>query len=76
MSDKHDPKRRYFDFDPRQGYPAGDALYFECTACGGSMPSLPPESTQCACGNLAIDVDYGRVSVRDHSKMQIFSEDP
>jgi hypothetical protein len=64
--------RRYMDFDPKAGYPAGESIYFECGRCGNILCSLPSDSVVCSCGNVAIDVDYGRVSVKEHSQFKVF----
>lgn len=72
-----DPKRRvYFSFDPANGYPAGENVYYECERCGGVLKSLPEDSVHCECKNIIIDADYGRVSVKDHSLMRAFSIKP
>ena len=66
--------RVYHSLDPSAGYPAGSDLSYECRQCGGSVPSLPERSVGCSCGNVFIDVDYGRVCIRDHNKVRLFSE--
>lgn len=76
MTDYATGRRRYVDYDPKAGYPAGSALYYECLQCGYVMPSLPQDSMNCHCWNIGIDIDYGRVVVRDHSLMRIFEALP
>lgn len=66
-------RRQYFSFNPASGYPAGENIYYECGGCGGVLKSRPEDSVHCECRNIMIDADYGRVSVRDHSLMKIFS---
>ena len=68
-------ERTYRRFDPKQGYPAGEGLFYECTLCGDVIPSLPPDNTRCRCRNVAIDVDYGRMSVDDIGACRLFSVD-
>jgi hypothetical protein len=70
MSDK---KRTYIDFDPKTGYPAGDHLFYECHQCHEILPSSPPDSTYCKCWNIMIDIDYGRITIRDHKLAKLFS---
>jgi hypothetical protein len=65
-------QRSYVPFDPRSGYPTGDNLYYECTICGDTLPSLPEDGIGCSCRNIFIDVDAGRMSVRDDSKIKLF----
>jgi len=62
-------------FDPQQGYPAGDALFYECLNCGTIIPSLPPDSTACRCGNVSLDVDYGRLSIKEHAVARLLAVD-
>ena len=62
------------EFDPRQGFPAGKFLFYECGICGDTMPSMPDRTTACACRNVVIDVDAGRISVKDESKLRLFEE--
>lgn len=72
--DKIEKKRIYQTFDSQKGYPAGKNLYYECAKCGDVIPSLPTDSISCKCRNIHIDVDYGRVSIKDHKFMKVFSE--
>lgn len=67
--------RRYISFDPNAGYPTGRNLYYECFVCGDELPSIPPEPVSCSCRNIHIDVDYGRMAVKDHSKIRLYASD-
>jgi len=67
--------KTYISFDPSAGYPAGRTLFYECQSCGETIPSLPKESIGCRCRNILIDVDYGRVSIKDHQHVKLFSVD-
>jgi hypothetical protein len=67
-----DRKRIEVPFDPSVGYPFGNNLYYECLKCGVIIPSSPKDCIQCACGNIRIDPDYGRVGVKDSRLMKIF----
>jgi hypothetical protein len=69
-------RRIYQPFDPAFGYPAASHIFYECLRCGDISPSRPDRSIYCKCRNLAIDIDYGRVSVEDHSLFKIFTEKP
>jgi len=64
--------RQYVEWDPRKGYPAGPDLFYECGLCGDVIPSLPENADACRCGNVSVDADAGRVSVRDNEKLRIF----
>jgi hypothetical protein len=66
-------KRNYHQFDPASGYPAGENFFYECLKCGEILPSLPKDSIMCSCKNIAIDVDYGRVSIKDNKLVKLFS---
>ena len=64
--------RRYQSFNSQHGYPAGKNLFYECTKCGDVIPSMPDDSITCSCGNIRIDIDYGRVAVSDEICMKVF----
>ena len=53
------PNRQYFTFDPNLGYPAGDAVYYECTKCDTLIASLPEDSTTCQCFNIMMTLATG-----------------
>ena len=65
-------KRQYVSFDPKHGSPVGDDLFDECAKCGDLLPSLPPHTIGCRCGNILIDSDAGRLSILDHSAARLF----
>ncbi len=69
-------ERTYHSFNPKKGYPVGKSLYYECTKCGDVIPSLPKDSVSCTCRNIHIDVDYGRMAVKDDNFVKLFSENP
>lgn len=62
-------------FNPEHGYPAAEGLFYECMTCGTMIPSLPPDSTSCRCHNISIDVDYGRLSIKNHDEARLFAVD-
>lgn len=66
-------KKTYISYDSNSGYPIGEYLFWECTRCGGIVPSMPPNSTHCWCDNIAIDVDCGRIGFDDESKVRLFT---
>ena len=66
-------QKRYISFDPAEGYPTGDDLFYECLTCGQSLPSWPKKNGSCECRNIRIDVDYGRIAINDHAKIRLFS---
>jgi hypothetical protein len=57
--------------DFSQGYPTGAALYYECLACGDFVPSFPDRPMGCQCGNIFMDVDAGRLSVKDGQRLRL-----
>jgi hypothetical protein len=46
-------------------------LYYRCTDCGDTIPSVPKDSIGCKCGNVFIDKDYWRLVVVDFGKFEI-----
>ncbi|BCM92853.1 hypothetical protein IAD21_04737 [Abditibacteriota bacterium] len=67
------PNRAYVNWTPRDGWPRGPFLHYECTLCGGVVPSKS-RSTQCQCGNVSADGE--RIGVKDVSKVRLFEERP
>ncbi len=64
--------RQYIEFDPRKGYPAGPDLFYECGLCGDVIPSIPENAAACRCGNVRVDTDGGRASIKNDEKLRIF----
>ena len=65
-------KRKYLPDDFSMGYPAGEAIWYECLVCGSVVPSMPKNAAACKCRNIIVDADAGRVSVRDLSRMRAY----
>lgn len=65
-------------FDPKAGYPAGPRIRYECGACGAGVPSMPgpDDPWRCTCGNVNVDGDAGRVSVKDHAELSVIEVEP
>lgn len=61
---------KYFSLDHSAGYPKEPSIWFEFAVCGGKLPSDPPSSIACKCRNIIVDVDAGRVAVKDRSSMR------
>ena len=59
------------DADFSHGYPTGAALFYECLACGDFVPSFPEHPAGCQCDNVLIDVDAGRLSVKDNRRIRL-----
>lgn len=66
-------KKIYHQFNTDSGYPAGNNLFYECLRCGEIIKSLPDDSVMCSCGNITIDVDYGRISIKEDNLVKLFS---
>ena len=64
--------RKYLNTDFSKGYPAGDDISYECDVCGDTLPSKPMHSVACKCRNMIIDVDAGRVAVKDTSQVRVY----
>jgi hypothetical protein len=73
MANSEKQKRMYQTFDPAAGYPAGEGFFYECVKCGDSISSAPKDSMGCKCKNIFIDVDYGRISIKDHKAAKLFT---
>lgn len=56
-------------YDPRKGYPGRIGLSYRCPLCGEIIPSSPPTSMTCGCGNLYIETGVLRVKNPDLQPM-------
>ena len=65
-------RRRYIRFNPALGYPGGPQYYYECLLCGDVVPSIPPKPANCRCCNIIVDIDAGRMNIRDHTNARLF----
>ncbi len=74
VRDDQNSKREYRAFDPNSGYPTGPDLFYECLRCGRVLLSSPAECIQCDCRNIVIDVDYGRIAIRDVAQARLFAK--
>jgi hypothetical protein len=64
--------RKYINFDPPAGFPAGASIRYECGICADSLPSMPQHAVACKCRNIVVDVDAGRVSVKNLEQMKAY----
>lgn len=64
--------REYLTLNPEEGYPIGSDLFYECLTCNETVPSMPRGNAHCKCRNIMLDVDFGRISIRDNSKIKLF----
>jgi hypothetical protein len=67
--------KTYVDFDPQAGYPRSADLYYECQECDTIVPSMPSDNCHCRCFNVRIDVEAGRMAVRDRSHVRLVRMD-
>lgn len=56
-------------FDCSKGWPTGSNLFYRCPSCGDVLPSHSEGNSRCSCRSLRIDVDYGRLSADDETKV-------
>lgn len=67
--------KNYLPIDPVRGYPAGDSIIYECLSCGDTLQSIPSHAVACKCRNVIVDVDAGRVTVKDANKFRVYELD-
>jgi hypothetical protein len=67
-------KRHYIKPDFKKGYPGDKNIFYECQICKDIINSCPSESVECKCGNVMIDVGFGRMAINDESKVKVFEE--
>jgi hypothetical protein len=64
-------KKVVIPFNFSTGFPTAVDLYYECLICGDMVQSHPQDNTHCKCENVFIDMEAGRVAVRDESQVQL-----
>lgn len=65
--------RRYHSLNPKNEYPANEALFYECSRCGDIICSSSSDYAECKCKNVTIDPDGGGLSIKDASQVKLFS---
>jgi hypothetical protein len=63
--------REYLEYDPKQGWPAGADLFYECQRCKKILRSTPDINEWCECFNICIDIDAGRLAAKDESLVKL-----
>ncbi len=66
------PNRAYINWRPRDGWPRGPFLNYECALCGASVGSKQTRETQCKCGNVF--VGPGQIGAKDETKIRLYEE--
>jgi hypothetical protein len=69
------PSRNYLPHDPAAGHPAGAQLRYECRLCGCTVASMPAHVEACACGNVFVDRDAGRVAIAVPDETAVYEGD-
>ena len=46
--------------------PAGGDIYYLCSLCGDRIESIPIHGAACECRNIIVDVDAGRISIKNY----------
>ena len=67
-------KRNYIKPDFSKGYPGDINIFYECQVCKEIINSRPAESVECKCENIRIDPGFGRMAIKDESKVKVFEE--
>jgi len=68
------PNRAYIHWTPRDGWPRGPFLRYECALCDEALPSKTSVLLRCECGNLFIDARS--IGADDESKVRLFEDRP
>lgn len=54
-------------FNPQASNPIGPGIFYECRSCGDRLDSGASHAIACRCRNLILDIDAGRISVKNPS---------
>lgn len=66
--------KKYVEFIKKEGFPAGNKTFYECTICHSVITSVPEFFISCKCSNIEVDATAGRVIVKDKKSFKIFVE--
>lgn len=58
-----------YDIDVEK--PKGLSFYYKCEFCRVILPSNPDEPCECACGNIVLDPEMFKMSVRNYKKFTV-----
>ena len=62
-------------YDFKNGYLTGVDLFYRCKLCDAVLSSQPDDSLGCVCGNIFIDIDYARISVKCNNDIELLKID-
>lgn len=68
--------RECLKVDVSKGFPAGESIHYRCLVCGEALPSMPQYAVACQCRNIIVDVDAGRVTVKDALRFEAYIHFP
>ncbi len=54
----------------------GKDIFYECGICQSIIPSMPKDNIHCSCGNIGIDKDLHRLSVREYANFTVLKKKP
>lgn len=61
-------------FNPKQGFPVAQNLFYRCKLCGETIPSQPPDSMGCQCRNITIDIDDAHISGKQETAIELLED--
>ena len=62
------------DPDRTRVHPMGHGVYYGCQICGSRLDSSSQHAVACSCRNLVLDIEAGRISVKDPKKVVIIEQ--
>lgn len=68
--------RQYIELTQLGPYPAKPNIAYECSTCGDVVPSTPPESATCQCGNIIVDTPSSCVTLGELAAVKAFYTQP
>lgn len=54
--------------------PRDKNVFYQCLKCGEMVPSTPPKSMGCKCGNIFIDKEYFRAIIEDYPQAKVLKK--
>ena len=59
------------DYKNTADIPKDEDIFYRCTDCGDTIPSVPDDNIGCSCGNIFIDKDCWRLVIVNLTKMEV-----
>lgn len=61
--------------DLHRDRPRSPDLFYLCRRCGSLVASTPPDNQGCRCGDVFVDIDAGRLLLRNPDRVSLLRKE-